>query len=226
MLSEAVEHERLPANPALQLGWYLRRGDEPKPQIQPLTRAEAAHLVAVAKEHFSRWHPFVLCALRTGCRLGELLALQYRDIDWNGRFLVVDRNLVCGVVTTPKSHQRRRVDVSAQLAAVLLEWRRSQTSASAEEGHAAASVGLPIARRHGARRTQRASCLQAAAGEGRASAHSRARPAAHVCVIAASAGRVHRVRQGATRPRVDPDHGGHVWASDPWRESCGGGPVR
>jgi integrase len=68
----------------------------------------------------------VLCALRTGLRLGELLALQWGDIDWNGGFLVVRRNIVKGIETSPKSHQRRRVDLSAQLSTTLLEWRRAQ----------------------------------------------------------------------------------------------------
>ncbi len=42
ILSQAVEDEILPANPALRLGRYLRRGDEPKAEIHPLTRDEAA----------------------------------------------------------------------------------------------------------------------------------------------------------------------------------------
>jgi hypothetical protein len=52
VLSQAVEDEHLAANPALRLGKYLRRGDEPKPKIDPLTRAEAAHALAIASEHF------------------------------------------------------------------------------------------------------------------------------------------------------------------------------
>ena len=34
------------------MGRYLRRGDEAKPVIQPLTRVEASHLVALARLHF------------------------------------------------------------------------------------------------------------------------------------------------------------------------------
>jgi integrase len=112
VLSQAVEDEKIPANPALRLGRHLRRGDEPKHEVQPLTRDEAAHLVAVAREHFPRWHPWILLILRTGLRLGEQLALQWADIDWHGRFIVVQRNLVRGVLTSTKSHQRRRVDMS------------------------------------------------------------------------------------------------------------------
>ena len=71
VLSEAVEDELLPANPALKIGKYLQPGDEIPTEIQPLTRAEAEHLVAIAKQHFPRWHPWVLLALRTGLRWGN-----------------------------------------------------------------------------------------------------------------------------------------------------------
>jgi integrase len=136
MLSQAVEDEKIPANPALRMGRYLRRGDEPKAVVQPLTREEAAHLVTTARHHFPRWHPWVLCALRTGLRLGELLGLQWGDIDWRGRFLLVQSNLVRGVVTSPKSHQRRRVDMSTQLFETLLAWRRLQRKRWIKKGKA------------------------------------------------------------------------------------------
>ena len=126
MLSQAVEDEKIPANPALRMGRHLRRGDEPKLEIQPFTREEASHLVETARVSFPRWHPWVLCALRTGLRHGELLGLQWGDIDWQGRFIVVRRNIVKGIETSPKSHQRRRVDMSTQLFKTLLAWRRLQ----------------------------------------------------------------------------------------------------
>jgi hypothetical protein len=58
LLSQAVEDEKLPANPALRMGKYLRRGDEPEQSIQALTATEVAHLVAIAERH--------LCAVIRG----------------------------------------------------------------------------------------------------------------------------------------------------------------
>jgi integrase len=55
------------------------------------------------------------------------LALQWGDIDWRGRYILVQRNLVRGTLTTPKNHQCRRVDLSPQLRAVLRLWRRHKT---------------------------------------------------------------------------------------------------
>ena len=143
LLSQAVDDDKLPAHPCLRMGRYLRRGDEPKPLVQALTRAEAAHLVETAAAAYPRWHPWVLCALRTGMRAGELLALQWRDIDWHGGFIQVQRNLVRGVMTSPKSHQRRRIDMSAQLSATLLAWRRQQREHALEQGLSAPEWVFP-----------------------------------------------------------------------------------
>jgi len=124
--TQAVEDELLPANPALRLGRYLRAGDEAEPTIDALTAGEAAHLLETARIRWPEWYPWLLCGLRTGLRLGELLALQWGDVDWQGRFVQIQRNLVDGALTTPKNHQTRRVDLSGQLRSVLRLWRRQQ----------------------------------------------------------------------------------------------------
>ena len=49
-------------------------------------------------------------------RLGELLALEWGDIDFRGGFIEVCRAYVKGQITTPKSGKSRRVDLSCQLA--------------------------------------------------------------------------------------------------------------
>jgi integrase len=105
ILTQAVEDELLPANPALRLGRYLRSADDPEPIIDPFTRDEAAHIVAVTRQRFPEWSPWLLCGLRTGMRAGELLALQWGDFNWQRRFVQVPRNLVRGALTTPKKHQ-------------------------------------------------------------------------------------------------------------------------
>jgi integrase len=140
LLSQAVEDDKLPANPALRMGRYLRGGDEIEPHVQVLTR-EAALLVATARTHFPRWHPWILLALRTGLRIGEQIGLQWSDVDWNGRFLVVQRDSSRGLLTSPKSHRRRRVDLSSQLLSTLVEWRRFQQARALHKGKDSGRVG-------------------------------------------------------------------------------------
>jgi integrase len=96
ILSQAVEDGLLAANPAFRLGRYYRRADHPKAEIRPLTREEAALLLENARQHTLREYVLFLCALRTGMRLGELLGLQWGDVDFHGRFIEVRRNRVAG----------------------------------------------------------------------------------------------------------------------------------
>jgi integrase len=135
ILSEAVEDERLPANPAFRPGRHLKDPNAPKKaQIDPYTREEVAQLLDVSQEHFAEWHPFVMCAVRTGLRLGELRALEWGDFDWRQRFIRVERNWVEGKLTTPKNGMARNVDMSLQLRAVLRLWRRYQRISWFERG--------------------------------------------------------------------------------------------
>ncbi len=118
LLSQAVEDGLLAVNPAFKPGKFLpkiskRRG------INPLTREEIATLLSTAKAHTSRYYPVLLCAARTGLRMGELLALRWEDLDFRERFIQVSRNYTHWKLTTPKSGESRRVDMSRELTQVL-----------------------------------------------------------------------------------------------------------
>jgi integrase len=130
VLSQAMEDGLITGNPAFRLGRYYRNGDQVKAQICPLTAAEVSLLLSAARKHFPREYSLFLCAVRTGLRLGELLALHWADIDFSSRFIEVRRNLVAGRVTTPKNGKTRRVDMSAQLTTTLrglLATRKEET---------------------------------------------------------------------------------------------------
>jgi len=62
---------------------------------------------------------FFLFLLRTGCWLGEAIAIQPGDLDFNGRFIQIGRNCTNGRLTIPKNGKSRLVDMSARLAVSL-----------------------------------------------------------------------------------------------------------
>lgn len=69
---------------------------------------------------FPDFYPLVLCGFRTGLRIGELIALQWQDIDFHQKLILVQRNVTRGKTTTPKSRSsRRHVRMTSQLAEVL-----------------------------------------------------------------------------------------------------------
>jgi integrase len=120
VFSDAREDEFIAINPAERLGKFINSKDH-KVEINPLTREEAKIFLDVIQAHYPRHYPFFLCALRTGLRLGELLALQWGDIDFHGGFIEVRRSFTRGHYTTPKNGKTRRVDMSPQLAGTLRE---------------------------------------------------------------------------------------------------------
>jgi integrase len=105
----------------------------PKPEDEtalrepdPATWEEREHLENVFSECFSRYYPLVLCGFRTGLRIGELIALQWQDIDFFNKLLVVQRNVTRGKITTPKSRSSRRtVRMTRQLVTVLQNHRKN-----------------------------------------------------------------------------------------------------
>jgi hypothetical protein len=98
------------------------------------THLEAHQFLEAVREKIPEYYPFFLCALRTGIRLGELLALQWGDVDVTGRFLEVRRNLVAGRLTSTKNTNRRRVDMSLKLTETLRELHRARKAASLKAG--------------------------------------------------------------------------------------------
>jgi integrase len=92
-------------------------------EIQPLTRDESRIVLESTRDRLPEFYPLLLTALRTGLRQGELLGLQWPDIDFDGKFIAIRRALVKGQLTTPKNHQLRRVDMSEQLAKELRDHR-------------------------------------------------------------------------------------------------------
>jgi len=120
-LFQAVDDGLITINPVTRASKFSRNKDENRQLVQPLTREEVSTLLASAKDLVSLIFPFLLCAVRSGLRLGELIGLQWGDVDFKGSFLEVRRAVVRRRVTTPKNHKIRRVDMSPQLRETLKE---------------------------------------------------------------------------------------------------------
>lgn len=118
ILSEAVDDEHIPVNPAAGVRKVVGKNDAP--EISPLTAAELNHLLETVSEKFADQYTLFLLLARTGMRIGEALALQWGDIDFRNRFIEIKRSVVRGRVSTPKNGKSRRVDMSPQLTEALL----------------------------------------------------------------------------------------------------------
>jgi integrase len=105
MLASAVEWRLLDAIPAIR---RLRVPESPTPF---LTAPEAARLVNAARNEEER--ALLLFALHTGARAGELLAVEWRDIEAGQ--VVFRRSLTRGIVGPTKSGRERSVPLTKTL---------------------------------------------------------------------------------------------------------------
>jgi integrase len=115
MFNHAIDDGVLIANPAARLGRFLRPTKDRRADVNPLTRDEVSCLLDAAQQHAPRYYPVLLCAVRTGMRMSELLGLQWGDLDFYGRVIEVRHAIVRGKVVSTKSSKIRRVDMSQHL---------------------------------------------------------------------------------------------------------------
>lgn len=112
MLRVAHEWELLPALPKIKL---LKA---PKPDFRFLDFEEAERLVQAARSE-PLWQTMIVVALNTGLRVGELLALQWDDLDLRRGEMHVRRSVVEGHIGTPKSGKSRKIPLNDKAVRVL-----------------------------------------------------------------------------------------------------------
>jgi len=91
-----------------------------KPPFDFLSFDEAERLISSAEPE---WRTMVALALKSGLRLGELMGLQWSDLDLTTGRLTVRRNIWRGVTNTPKGGRSRTVDLPATMVRMLKEHR-------------------------------------------------------------------------------------------------------
>jgi integrase len=110
---------RLSGSKALHRPKAIREEDEREVEI--LDAGEVNRLLDALKElKGGAYYPLFLAGVFTGMRLGELLSLQWGDIDWQRKQVRVRRSAYKGEFFVPKTKRSRRaIDVGDQLLDVL-----------------------------------------------------------------------------------------------------------
>ena len=80
----------------------------PKSEIKPLDSRQAKKLLATARDQQPYFYPLYVLAVTTGMRSGEILGLQWRDVDLDAGTLQVRRTVFNGTVSTPKTARSNR----------------------------------------------------------------------------------------------------------------------
>ena len=141
MLGEAVDDELLRENPASLPS--RRRGQksvgtvtaaERQKAIRPFTDEELRKILEVAEKREAAYRPIFLLLARTGMRPGEAFALQWPDLDFTNRKILVERAFSDGELGTTKTDNVRTVDMSQELAATLSSLYKAREAQTLKEG--------------------------------------------------------------------------------------------
>jgi len=135
----AVEDELIPGNPVSGILKRLKLERDKRITVEPMNEQEVELFLKTCFRHFNEYSEFFLCAYRTGMRLGELLGLKWGDIDWNQKFIRVERSYKRGQFNKTKTGKVRRVDMSDQLTASLRQLLTNRKKEALREG-----LGEPV----------------------------------------------------------------------------------
>jgi integrase len=118
VLSQAMEDGLRTFNPFFRLGKHQKSGDQvvtTKGKVKAMSREQSQHLLQTVRTGWPWFFALYLTALRTGMRLGELLALKWDAIDFKKRTIEVRLNYTGSKFTSPKNKSLRTVEMSKTL---------------------------------------------------------------------------------------------------------------
>ena len=115
-LSEAVESNLIPANPAVRLGKFYKEARDFHEEIDSFSSQEVSQLLQAVRQHFGFENYVMLLTLfHCGLRAGEAAGLYWSDLDLKNRILLVRRQFTRGQKGKTKTRKKRAVDVSTAL---------------------------------------------------------------------------------------------------------------
>ena len=143
-LTAAVFDKAIAFNPCLQLGRKIRHKDEDDldPEPHPLTPEQAALFLDQVEAVERDWLEYFQFAHDTGCRVGEIAALKWIgkdgrsnvDLDTARVRIEAAYSPSDGKDKSPKTHQRRWVDLTDLVVSQLRDLRRRQKEQAFKDG--------------------------------------------------------------------------------------------
>jgi integrase len=121
IFSQAIEDGLASHNPATKPSKLVRLKNVGEHR-EVFDHDEELLILQTEKQYCPLYYPFVLTLFRTGLREGEAVALMPTDLDFRGRYALIERNFTAGQLEdSPKSGKRREIDLAQDLATVLKE---------------------------------------------------------------------------------------------------------
>ncbi len=80
-----------------------------KPEIEPFTQEEISYILNYIRQEYHHIYAFFAVLFFTGMRVGEALAMKWKNFDFNNWTYHIKENRVDGRLTSPKTLQSKRV---------------------------------------------------------------------------------------------------------------------
>lgn len=147
-LKQAVRWQMINTNPADAVDLPKQH----KAEMQALSPVEAARFLEAAAS--DKWYAVFAFALATGCRPGEYLALQWKDVDLRASVATIQRSITWAngawQFIEPKTvHSRRTIPLPGSVTKALQEHRRRQAEERLAMGPAYENHDLVFASNEG-----------------------------------------------------------------------------
>jgi len=94
----------------------------PPQKFDFLSREEGEQLLSVIEDPM--WYAMVLLAMRTGLRIGEILGLEWSDVDLAIQKLAVRKSVFRDIVSSPKNNRERYLPLTPQVCDALRRIQR------------------------------------------------------------------------------------------------------
>lgn len=101
----------------------IKKLPQVKPTICSLNEEQMQMFLKLAKQ--SRFYAFFATAIYTGMRRGELLGLEWSDIDFKKGTIKVNKQIYKGKETTTKTNRERVIDIPDNLLEILKEHKQN-----------------------------------------------------------------------------------------------------
>lgn len=132
-LNLALDEEVIASNPAHKMGKIFKVRDMEEETV-PLDQEELEALLRHFQQEDPGNYPFVLTLCLTGMRLGDAMALQRDDSDFQRRLITIRRAHSRDIIGKPKSGKSRKVDMSRNLCEALRDLQHQRKKLTLKKG--------------------------------------------------------------------------------------------
>lgn len=129
----ALSDRLIPFNPMENENVIKPKSDKKDKTVEALTLEEQKRLINVLDKEEHKYKYIILLQLYTGMRIGEVLALNYNDIDYKGNTITINKtltkdkynNVIMGN-TTKTDNSQRTILMNSKVKEILLKAKQNQ----------------------------------------------------------------------------------------------------